>query len=87
MGTPPFGNCLDLRSNDCSRTGIKKIKIHTDSKFLLNAMTNWIHKWKQNGWLGSKQKPVKNKEKFFELDKAVSSMEEVEWVCDIVRNH
>jgi ribonuclease HI len=37
-----------------------KIKIYSDSMYSINCATNWINKWKTNGWLTANKKPVKN---------------------------
>jgi len=43
------------------------IEIYTDSKYLCEGITNWIHKWKKNRWL-SKSKIIKNIDLWQELD-------------------
>ena len=45
-----------------------KIVITTDSKYVKNGITTWIHNWKKNGWKTAAKKPVKNKELWIELD-------------------
>ena len=45
-----------------------KIEITTDSKYVKNGITSWIHNWKKNGWKTAAKKPVKNKELWIELD-------------------
>ena len=50
------------------REGIKGLRIHTDSKYVLHGITkNWIAIWKENGWLNSKGKPVANKGEWITL--------------------
>ena len=52
------------------REGMEGLRIHTDSKYVLHAITkNWVAKWKGNGWLNTKGKPVSNKEGWINLDK------------------
>lgn len=52
------------------REGIAGLRIHTDSKYVLHAITkNLIAKWKGNGWLNAKGKPVSNKDDWINLDK------------------
>ncbi len=46
-----------------------KINIFTDSKYVKNGIEDWIHKWKQNGWMTANKQPVKNKDLWVELDK------------------
>ncbi|XKL60336.1 hypothetical protein PGB90_001352 [Kerria lacca] len=62
-----------------NRAGIKKIRIYTDSKFLINCMTQWISKWKNNNWITSAKEPVKNKDSLQELDSVLSLMECIDW--------
>ena len=53
---------------------LKKIKtnseivIYTDSTYVKNGITEWVLKWKENGWKNSKKKPVKNKDLWVKLD-------------------
>lgn len=47
------------------------ISIFTDSKYTLNGATDWINKWKKNGWRTGKNE-VKNKDLWEELDILVS---------------
>ena len=54
------------------------ITLVTDSRYLLEGMTQWIHGWKRNGWRTADKKPVKNVELWQRLDAARSS-HQVEW--------
>ena len=53
---------------------LKKIKsgsdveIYTDSIYVKNGITEWVVKWKKNGWKNSNKKPVKNKDLWIKLD-------------------
>lgn len=49
--------------------GIAKLLINTDSQFLINCATQWMQKWKQNGWKTATGQEVKNKDDLVELDK------------------
>lgn len=42
-------------------------EIHTDSTYVLNGITSWIHNWEKNGWKTANKKPVLNKELWEEL--------------------
>jgi ribonuclease HI len=44
------------------------ITLYTDSSYLKSGITSWIVKWKQNNWLTSEKKPVKNVDLWRELD-------------------
>ncbi len=61
-----------------------RVRLHTDSQYLKNGITRWIHGWKRNGWVTSEKLPVKNRELWEELDK-LSQRHEIEWVW--VRGH
>lgn len=44
------------------------VDLHTDSQYLRNGITKWIHGWKRNGWKTADKKPVKNAELWQRLD-------------------
>ncbi|WBF65407.1 MAG: ribonuclease HI [Candidatus Kinetoplastibacterium crithidii] len=44
------------------------IAIYTDSKYVMNGITNWINSWKHKGWKLSNGKDVKNKDLWESLD-------------------
>ncbi len=46
------------------------ITIVTDSAYVKNGVTGWIHGWKKNGWKTAAKKPVKNVELWQRLDEA-----------------
>ena len=54
------------------------ITIVTDSTYVKNGLTEWIHGWKRNGWRTSAKKPVKNAELWRRLDEA-ASRHDVTW--------
>ena len=39
-----------------------KVVVITDSAYVKNGITTWIHNWKSKGWKTASKKPVKNKE-------------------------
>lgn len=39
---------------------VEKICVHTDSMYVINGITKWVHNWAKNGWKTSNKKPVKN---------------------------
>ena len=49
------------------------IIITTDSNYVKNGITKWIHNWKKNGWKTANKKPVKNKELWENLDSLTKS--------------
>jgi ribonuclease HI len=46
------------------------LTIVTDSAYVKNGVTGWIHGWKRNGWKTANKKPVKNVELWQRLDEA-----------------
>lgn len=44
------------------------LHIHTDSVYLRDGITKWIHGWKRNGWRTAAKKPVKNRDLWEQLD-------------------
>ena len=37
-----------------------QVKLHSDSKYVLEGITKWVHGWQRNGWKTADKKPVKN---------------------------
>ena len=60
------------------------ITIVTDSAYVKNGVTGWIHGWKRNGWKTAAKKPVKNVELWQRLD-AAQKRHDVTW--EWVRGH
>jgi len=54
------------------------VKITTDSTYVKDGITSWIHNWKKRNWKTAAKKPVKNQDLWQALDKAVTE-HEVEW--------
>ena len=48
------------------------VEVVTDSEYLKNGITTWIHNWKRKGWMTSAKKPVVNQDLWQELDEQVS---------------
>ena len=55
-----------------------RVRLHTDSTYLKDGITRWIHRWKENGWRTSNRKPVKNADLWRRLEGAVEP-HDVEW--------
>jgi ribonuclease HI len=55
-----------------------KVRLHTDSKYVMDGVTKWIHGWKKNGWKTADKKPVKNEDLWKLLDEA-NARHEVTW--------
>ena len=55
-----------------------RITIHTDSIYVKDGITRWIHRWKENGWRTSAKKPVKNADLWQRLE-AAAQPHDVRW--------
>lgn len=55
-----------------------RVVLHTDSKYVLQGMTEWIAGWKKRGWTNSARQPVKNVDLWKELD-AVAARHAIDW--------
>jgi ribonuclease HI len=54
------------------------VRLHTDSTYVRDGITKWVHRWKSNGWLTSTRQPVKNADLWQRLDEA-AGRHEVQW--------
>ena len=61
-----------------------RIKITTDSKYVLQGVTEWMPNWKKRNWRTANKKPVLNVELWKQLDELVAQ-HEIEW--DWVKGH
>ena len=58
-----------------------RVDLHTDSVYVRDGITKWIHGWRRNGWRTSDKKPVKNAELWqLLLDAAAPHRVEWHWV-------
>lgn len=48
------------------------VDLHTDSQYLRQGITTWIHGWKRNGWRTADKKPVKNADLWQRLEAAIT---------------
>ncbi|MFC1542867.1 ribonuclease HI [Pseudomonadota bacterium] len=55
-----------------------RITIHSDSKYVVQGMSEWIHNWKAKGWKTAGKKPVSNLERWQQLD-AIAVKHQVTW--------
>ena len=58
--------------------GSRSVVLHTDSKYVMQGITEWMDNWKARGWKTSAKKPVKNKDLWQALDEAVGR-HDIEW--------
>ena len=61
-----------------------RVTLVTDSNYLKNGITTWIHNWKQRGWQTAAREPVKNRDLWEALDREIHR-HQVEWQW--VRGH
>ena len=54
------------------------IKLYTDSNYLRQGITDWIHKWKLNNWRTASKKPDANRDLWIEISDLNEKMN-VEW--------
>ena len=54
------------------------VELFTDSKYVMDGITQWIQNWKKNNWKTSAKKEVKNKELWQQLDRLMS-YHQVQW--------
>ena len=60
------------------------VRLHTDSKYVQQGISSWIHQWKKRGWKTADKKPVKNEDLWRMLDEA-AARHQIEWIW--VRGH
>ena len=83
-----FGGKLDVTNNQMELSaaieGLAALKescnveLFTDSKYVMDGITQWIHNWKKNNWRTAAKKDVKNKDLWIELDSFVAK-HDVNW--------
>ena len=56
-----------------------RIELHTDSKYVQQGISTWIHGWKKNGWRTADKKPVKNDDLWKQLDE-LAQQHDIEWL-------
>ena len=61
-----------------------RVRLHTDSTYLKDGITKWIHAWKARGWRTADKKPVKNLDLWQRLEAALAP-HQVRWIW--VRGH
>jgi len=75
-------NRMELTAAIKALSALKKspsqVALYTDSVYVRDGITSWIHNWKKNGWRTAKKKPVKNDDLWRELD-ALISQHQITW--------
>ena len=54
------------------------VTLYSDSKYVLDGITKWVHGWKKRGWVNASKKPVRNADLWHELIE-VSDRHQIDW--------
>ena len=83
-----WGGALQTTNNKMELTAVIKglsvltrrcrVAVYTDSEYVRNGITSWIHGWKKRGWRTADGKPVKNIELWQQLD-TLAAGHDVQW--------
>ena len=68
-------NRMELRAAIEGLRALKEeceVEVVTDSEYVKNGITTWIHGWKRKGWMTAAKKPVVNQDLWQELDQQVA---------------
>ena len=79
--TPTTNNRMELKAAIEALNALSKpcrVELHTDSNYVKDGITKWIHGWRRNGWRTADKKPVKNAELWQALLEAVEP-HQIEW--------
>ncbi len=74
-------NRMELAAAIAALEALKRpctVELTTDSAYLRNGITGWIHGWRANGWRTADKKPVKNVELWQRLDE-ISGRHDITW--------
>jgi ribonuclease HI len=55
-----------------------RVKLYTDSLYVMKGISQWIHDWKRRGWRTADKKPVKNEDLWRRLEQ-LAAQHDVEW--------
>ena len=44
-----------------------EVQLYTDSKYVVDGITKWVHGWKKRGWVSASKKPVRNEDLWHDL--------------------
>ena len=58
--------------------GRRSVVLHTDSKYVMDGLTQWLPNWKSRGWKTAAKKPVKNQDLWQALDE-IAGKHDVTW--------
>jgi ribonuclease HI len=74
-------NRMELTAAIEALTALKRpcqVVLYTDSTYVRDGITKWIHSWKKNGWRTAAKKPVKNAELWQALEAAMAA-HQIDW--------
>ena len=74
-------NRMELMGAIAALEALKKpctVELHTDSKYVHDGISKWIHGWKRNGWKTADRKPVKNMDLWQQLDE-LAARHDITW--------
>ena len=74
-------NRMELRAVIEALTALKgpsEVDLYTDSQYVRQGITTWIHSWKRRGWVTTGKQPVKNADLWRDLDDA-TRRHRIEW--------
>lgn len=85
-----YGGELNTTNNRMELTGAIKsleaiksthipVKMHCDSAYVINGMTQWVEGWIKRGWKKADKKPVENKELWQRLVELSNMQDDIEW--------
>lgn len=75
-------NRMELMAAIAGLEALKKptrVRVTTDSTYVRDGITSWIHNWRRNGWKSASKKPVKNADLWQRLDAATKG-HTIDWV-------
>lgn len=79
--TPTTNNRMELMAAIEALRALKRpclVQLYTDSVYVRDGITKWVHGWRRNGWRTADKKPVKNAELWQQLIEA-SATHRIEW--------
>lgn len=80
--TSTTNNRMELMAAIMALEALKKqstVALHTDSKYVLQGITEWMENWKKRGWKTAAKKPVKNEDLWRRLDLAIEP-HDINWI-------
>ena len=60
------------------------VTLHTDSRYVIDGITKWVHGWKKRGWINASKQPVRNADLWHDMIEA-ANRHKVQW--EWVRGH